>query len=94
MSDTWPAMRRIARGISKMADNPNNTGGKAFKVLWIDQLTRAGDTGGIERYNRVRFKTKGGLVRSIEIEEADLTEEKVNAILTKEAQRLDKVLGL
>ena len=77
-----------------MAPNDNITGGKAYKVLWIDQLTRAGDTGGIERYNRVRFKTKGGLVRSIELEEVDLTEVKVNEILAKEAQRLDKVLGL
>ena len=75
--------------------NPINTSGdKAFKVLWIDQLTRAGDTGGIEHYNRVKFKTKGGLIRTIEIEETDLTDAKVSAILTKEAQRVDSVLGL
>ena len=77
-----------------MANTGNTTGGKSYRVLWIDQLTRAGDTGGIEHYNRVKFKTKGGLVRSMEIEEADLTEEKVNEVLTKEAMRLDKVLGL
>jgi len=77
-----------------MANTGNTIGGKPYKVLWIDQLTRAGDTGGIEHYNRVKFKTKGGLVRSMEIEEADLTEEKVNELLTKEAIRLDKVLGL
>jgi len=77
-----------------MVSSNDTSGKKPFKVLWIDQLTRAGDTGGIEHYNRIRFKTQSGLIRSIEVEEADLTDEKVTTLLTKEAQRLDKVLNL
>ena len=65
-----------------------------YKILSVDQLTRVAELGGIERYNRVRYKTKGGLIRTIDIDEKDFTEEKVAAILTKEAQRVDKILAL
>jgi len=66
---------------------------KAYTIMWIDQLTRVGEMGAIEHYNRVRFKTKGGLIRTMDIEEKDLTEEKVKAVLTKEAEKLDKILS-
>ncbi len=67
---------------------------KAYKVLKIDSLTRMGDVQGVERYYRIRYKTKGGVIDSVDIDEKDYTEEKVEATLTKLAQRHDKILAL
>jgi len=67
---------------------------KEYEVLKIDELTRMGETQGIERYYRHRIKTKGGTVLSVDIDEKDFTEEKAGPILLKAAQNADKVLKL
>ena len=65
-----------------------------YKVLSIDELSRVGDLGGIERYSRVRIKTKGGVKITVDIEKTDLTPEKAAPILLAEAQNADKILKL
>jgi len=63
-----------------------------YKVLKIDELTRVGDLHGIEKYYRHQIKTKGGVVLSVNIDEADFTPEKAAPILLKAAQNADAVL--
>jgi len=65
---------------------------KDYKVLKIDELTRVGDTHGIEKYYRHQIKTKGGVVISVNIDEADFTPEKAAPILLKAAQNADAIL--
>lgn len=65
-----------------------------YKVLSIDELVRPGEVGGIERYYRHKIKTKGGVVLTVEISEANFTEEKAGPILLKKAQEADKILAL
>ena len=63
-----------------------------YKVLKIDELTRASDTRGIERYYRHQIKTKGGVVLTVDIDQDDFTEEKAGPILLAAAQNADKIL--
>ena len=67
---------------------------KEYEVLKIDELTRVSDTRGIERYYRHQIKTKGGVILTIDIDEADFTEEKAAPILLARAQNADKILKL
>lgn len=65
-----------------------------YKVLSIDELIKPGEVGGIERFYRHRIKTKGGVVLTVDISEANFTEEKTAPILLKKAQAADKILSL
>jgi len=67
---------------------------KAYKVLRVTSLSRQGDAGGIEKYYRIQYRTKGGTVDSVDIAEQDYTEEKVIATLTDLAKKHDKILAL
>ena len=53
---------------------------KPFTVLKIDEMTRLSDISGVERYYRHRIKTKGGVVLTIDIDEANFTDEKARPI--------------
>jgi len=64
-----------------------------YKVLKIDELTKLGELEGIERYYRHTIKTKGGVIRTIDIEAKDFTPEKAAPILLKAAQEADKILA-
>jgi len=69
--------------------------GEAYTVLTIDQLSRMSDTRGIEPYFRLNILTKGGVRRTLDLSEAEYSDEKkVAAILLKEAQHTDAILGL
>lgn len=65
-----------------------------YKVLTIDEFTRPGETQAIEKVYRHRIKTKGGVILSVDIAEADFTPEKTAPILLKAAQNADKVKAL
>ena len=67
---------------------------EAYKVLKIDELTKVGDTGGVEHYYRHQIKTKGGIVLSVDISEKDWTATKTAPILEKKAIEADKILAL
>jgi len=67
---------------------------EAYKVLKIDELTRVGDTGGIEHYYRHQIKTRGGIILSIDVPEKDFTAAKAAPILEKRATEADKILAL
>ena len=65
-----------------------------YKVLSIDEMVKPGEVGGIEKFYRHRIKTKGGVILTVDISEANLTEEKAAPILLKKAQAVDKILSL
>lgn len=65
-----------------------------YKVLKIDEMTRIGELGGVERFYRHQVKTKGGVVLTVDIDEKDFTAEKAAPILLKKAQEADKILAL
>lgn len=65
-----------------------------YKVLKIDEMVRPGEIAGIEKYYRHTIKTKGGVIRTVDIDEADFTAEKAGPILLKAAQEADKILKL
>jgi len=65
-----------------------------YKVLSIDEMTRIGETGGIEHYYRHQIKTKGGVILTVDINEKDFTAEKTGPILLKKATEADKILAL
>jgi len=67
---------------------------KAYKVLKITQMVRPRDEGGVETYRRVMLKTKGGVVMSVDINEADFTAETAGPILLAAAEQADKILKL
>ena len=69
-------------------------GQKAYKVLKIDEMTRVGEMGAIERYYRHTIKTRGGTVLTVDISEKDFTAENAAPILEKRAIEADKVLAL
>ena len=69
-------------------------GRKPFRVLRIDELTRVGDTGSIERYYRHTIKSREGVLLTIDVEEKNFTPEKVEPILSKKAIEADKILTL
>lgn len=66
---------------------------KEYTVLKIDELTRLGETGGVEHYYRHTIKTKGGVVISVDVGEKDFTPEKAGPILAKKAQNADNILA-
>ncbi len=68
--------------------------GNEYKVLKIDELTRVGETGGIEKYYRHQIKTKGKVILTVDINESDFTPEKSAVILAAKAQNADKILSL
>ncbi|MBA7693215.1 hypothetical protein ES703_101791 [subsurface metagenome] len=65
-----------------------------YKVLRIDEMTRIGEVGGVERYYRHQIKTKGGVVLTVDIDEKDFTAEKAAPILLKKATEADKIKAL
>jgi len=65
-----------------------------YKVLRIDEMTRIGEVGGIEKYYRHSIKTKGGVVLTVDITEKDWTAEKAAPILLKAAIEADKIKSL
>jgi len=65
-----------------------------YRVLGIDEMTRIGETGGIEHYYRHQLKTKGGVILTVDINEKDFTAEKAAPILLKRATEADKILAL
>ena len=65
-----------------------------FKVLKIDEMTRLGETGGVERYYRHQIKTKGGVILTVDIAEGDFVEARVAPILLARAIEADKILAL
>ena len=65
-----------------------------YKVLKIDEMVRPDELKGIQHYYRHTIKTKGGVILTVEISEADFTEEKAAPILLKKAQTADKILAL
>lgn len=67
---------------------------KAYSVLKIDYLVRPGDVEGLNKLYRIMYKTKGGIRDTVEVAEKDYTEEKVNTLLTKLAEKHDKILVL
>ena len=67
---------------------------QAYKVLKIDELARPGETGGIERYYRHTIKTRGKIILTVDIPEADFTAEKAAPILEARATEADKILAL
>lgn len=67
---------------------------KEYEVLKIDELTRVSDTRGLEHYYRHQIKTKGGVVLTVDIDEADFTPEKAAPILLAKAQNADSIMKL
>jgi len=67
---------------------------KEYTVLKIDEMTRLSDTGGIEKVYRHQIKTRGGVVRTIDIGEKNFTPEKAAPILLAEAKNADAILSL
>ena len=67
---------------------------KEYKVLKIDELVRPGEVGGIERYSRVTIKTNKGVVKTVDIDEVDLTPEKAAPILLARAKEIDGIMTL
>lgn len=65
-----------------------------YKVLKIDEMTRIGELGGVERFYRHQIKTKGGVVLTVDIDEKDFTAEKAAPILLKKAAEADKIKAL
>ena len=65
-----------------------------YTVLKIDELARVGDLRGVEKYYRHQIKTKGGMIKTVNIDEADFTPEKAAPILLKAAQNADAILKL
>jgi hypothetical protein len=68
--------------------------GSAYRVLKIDELSRVGDVGGIERYYRHTIKTRGGTVLAVDIDAGDFTPERAAPILAERAAAADKILAL
>jgi len=65
-----------------------------YKVLKITPMVRVADEGGIEKYYRIQYKTKGGVVDTVDVDEKDYTPEKAGPILLAKAQEADKILKL
>lgn len=65
-----------------------------YRVLRIDEMTRIGEAGGIEKFYRHQIKTKGHVVLTVDITEEDWTAEKAAPILAKKAIEADKIKAL
>lgn len=68
--------------------------GTEYKVLTIDEMVRPGEVTGIEKFYRHRIKTKGKVILTVDIDEADFTPEKAAPILLAAATKADKILAL
>lgn len=68
--------------------------GAEYNVLKIDEMTRVGELGGIEKYYRLQIKTKGGVVLTADVDEKSFIADKAAAILLKKAQEADAILKL
>lgn len=64
-----------------------------YRVLKIDELTRLSEVGGIEKYYRHQIKTKGGVILTVDISEANFTSDKAPPILMAKALEADKILA-
>ncbi len=67
---------------------------KEYKVLKIDELTRVSEAGGVEHYYRHQVKSTGGVVFTVDIDQAAFKAEAVAPILAKAAIDADKILNL
>lgn len=65
-----------------------------YSVLKVTPMTRVADEGGIEKYYRVKYKTRGGVVDTVDVAEADYSEKSLPPILLKVAEKHDKILKL
>jgi len=65
-----------------------------YKVLKIDEMTRIGELGGVERFYRHQIKTKGKVVLTVDVDEKDFTAEAAAPILLKRAKEADAILAL
>jgi len=65
-----------------------------YKVLKITEMVRPKDEGGVRKEYRHQIKTKGGVILSVDIDEADFTEEKAAPILAARAKSADAILKL
>lgn len=65
-----------------------------YTVQRIDEMTRIGEAGGIEKFYRHQIKTKGGVVLTVDISEQDWTAEAAAPILLKKAMEADKIKAL
>ena len=72
----------------------NGQASKPYKVLKIDEMTRVGEMGAIERYFRHTIKTRGGTTLTVDIDEKNFTADKAAPILEKRATEADKILTL
>ncbi len=62
-----------------------------YEVLKIDELSRARDSGGIQKYYRHQIRTTAGTVLTADIAEEHFTEDVVAKILTALAIKADKI---
>jgi len=67
---------------------------KEYEVLKLTEMARTDDFGRVVPYYRVRIKTKGGSVLTVNLEIEDYTEEKAAPILLAAARNSDKILAL
>lgn len=67
---------------------------RQYEVLEAVERTRVNDVNEIERYFQVKIRTAGGVVRSVNVDEADFTPERVKPILDDAAQKADEILKL
>ena len=65
-----------------------------YKVLKIDELTRAGEAGGLVHVYRHTIRTRGGTVLSVDISEENFTADKAAPILDQRATEADKIKAL
>ena len=63
-----------------------------YTVTKIDELTRLGEDGGIEKYYRHKIKTAGGVSLTVDIDEADFYPAKAAAMLNDAAVNADEIL--
>lgn len=77
-----------------MVELTKTEGQKPYRVLKIDEMSRVGEMGAIERYYRHTIKTRGGTVLTVDISEKDWTEKAAAPILEKKAIEADKILAL
>jgi len=65
-----------------------------YKVLKIDEMVRPSDVKGVEHFYRHTIRTRGGVVLTIDVDEAHFTAEKAAPILLKKAKEADAILAL
>lgn len=67
---------------------------KDYEVIKIDELTRVSDTQGLVRYLRIKARTKGGTVFTVDLDDPETTSEMAAPVLQKRAHELDNILSL